>query len=45
MTTADAAKVGGISHATRYRYLGARPDPAAACARGIIESVDIESAD
>jgi hypothetical protein len=40
MTTADAAKVGGISHGTRYRYLGARADPVVASAWAIIESVD-----
>ncbi len=37
---ADAAKAVGISHATLYRYLGARADPVVASAWAIIESVD-----
>ena len=32
ITTADAAKATGISHAALCGYLGARADPAAACA-------------
>jgi hypothetical protein len=40
MTTADAGKVGGISHATRHRYLREQADPVVASAWAIIESVD-----